>query len=473
MSGEARRTIEQVATSAALVVVGLGLAACTSQEAGEALPMPGATAVSEQPEPAAAPAPMTPPLLTQRLTNMPGEKSFSFDLSVYPTENPSVIARPNQYDYAPSVTVDAEGKLKMWFCGGGGTGAHGGDSIWYSENYSLQGDPGSWSPPLEVIRPSDNPAHLDYAHVCDPSVVRSGGYDYVFYTGAADWAPNGGSCNGSPTADGCDNRIFAARVAIDATADAASYEKLVNISECVEENCFAWQSSQKGQAEYPPVPVIRGPGEQTPVWRRTGTGAAGATTQQTRAYGIGQPSVVNANGHLRMWYTNITETIASENIAVKPVRDITEPFDAQDQDAFIENTLSNLGNEVNYDVAYSKELGRFVVTIAEEHPSEPTSPLSRPRVGVAQYTGTATTEFYPPIMSNSLSNNTSSTACNCYTGGETNTHNSGFLRDEYGHLALTPGPDGSQYNWVYYGTNRSDPSQFNINRSAFTLASHK
>lgn len=469
MSGEFK--IAERAIASATLVVALGLAACTSQEAGQASSDPYVTVSSEQPTPAGAPQPSIPPTLSEHLTTMPGERLFDLDLNVYPLENAGAIARPNQYDYAPSTMLTPDGTLKMWFCGGGGTGAHGGDSIWYSENHQ-QGNPASWTPPVEVIRPSDNPAYLDYAHACDPSVVRSGGYDYIFYTGATDWGPNGGSCAGMPTADGCDNRTFAARVPAGTDNNPQAYEKLTNTGECVEADCFDWKQFPKGQNEYPPVPVIRGPGEQHPVWRRSGTGTAGTTTQQTQAYGIGQPSVVNTDGHFRIWYTTITETVAAENIAVKPADDMEQALAAQDQNAFAENTLSNLGNEVNYDVAYSKTLGRYIVTIAEEHPDDPSSPLGRPRVSVAQYTGKMTTKFAPPIMSNSLSNNTSPDACNCYAGTETNTHNSGFLRDEYGQLAQAPGPGNELYYWIYYGTRRDQPAAFDIHRTAFTLTPH-
>lgn len=412
--------------------------------------------------------PATPPALSGQLSNMPGEQPFAFNLEAYPSENSVALARPNQYDYAPSVMATPDGKLKMWFCGGGGTGAHRGDSIWYSEN-SQQGDPASWSPPVEVVRPSDNPAYLDYAHACDPSVVRNGDYDYVFYTGATDWAPNGGSCNGSPTADGCNNLGFVARVPGTETANPASYQKPVNVGECMEPNCFDWRSFQRGLPEYPPVPVIRGPGEQAPVWRRAGTGNVGTTTQQTQAYGIGQPSAVNTDGHIRTWYTSITEAGAAENLVVKPADNMKDAFAAQDQQAYTQHIPSNLGNEVNYDVAFDPKTDHYLVTVAEER--EPGNPLGRPRIGVSQYTGEDTTNFVAPIMSNGLSVNTGPTAGNWAAGTETNTHNSGFLRDPYGYLTSLPGSDNVAYGRIYYGTNRSRMEAADIGWTAFRLVS--
>lgn len=362
----------------------------------------------------------------------------------------------------------------MWFCGGGGTGAHGGDSIWYSESHDF-GRWSSWSTPVEVVRPSNNNSYLDYSHACDPSVIRDGLYYYVLYTGAADWRPNGGSCIGSASADGCDNRIFAARVPVASTADRYSYSKLVNVGECALSSCFQWRSYWSGsRTEYPPVPGFRY--EVGPVWRRAGTGIVGYTSQQTRAYGIGQPSQLHVFAW-RTWFTSVTEDSASEKLWIRPYTDLGNAFAMQDQNSFQQRTTSNLGNEVNYEVAYVTDpsVNRYVVTVAEEYP-DPANPLGRPRVHAAQYPGFDTSQFNPPVMSNNLSNNVSPTACGCFVAGETAAHNSGFLRDEYGYLASMPGHSGGQpYYWVYYGNNRDkfDPGQLgsvNINRVPFTLS---
>jgi hypothetical protein len=188
--------------------------------------------------------------------------------------------------------------LRMWFCGGNGTGVTRGDSIWYSEsaNYGVSG---SWSSPIEVIRPSNNYSYLDYVHACDPSVVRHGDNYYIFYTGAPDWTPsNPKACDIPNTSEdesltnpkGCDNRIFVARVPVASPSASGAYQKLVNVGECVDAACFQWRPFWNGtQTEYPPVPVVRY--EIGSVWRKIGTGVTGYTTQQTPRYGIGQPAL--------------------------------------------------------------------------------------------------------------------------------------------------------------------------------------
>jgi hypothetical protein len=437
-------------------VLYLGGAACSSEQPGTAMPVTTEISSPGTSSPI-APTPKLPtPLLSQQLHNAAGEQPSALTLNSYDGDH-RAVGRPGDYDYAPSVVATADGAQKMWFCGGGGSGAHKGDSIWYSEN-KQHGDPVAWTQPTEVIRASNDSAYLDFAHACDPTVVRQGSDYYVFYTGAADWKKNGGACDGAPTADGCDNRIFAARVAVDKVTDPASYQKLVDDGECAEPSCFQWEPFWN-VVEKPPVPVIRY--EQNPVWRRASTGNSGTTTQQTRAYGIGQPSAVNTSGKIRMWHTDINGEPA-ENLAVKSVNELADAAALQSQTTY-ERQASNIGNEVNYDVAYSASIGRYIVTIAEQHQNG--DPLGRPRVEIANYGGEDTSAFKAPIMNNHLHE----PDCNCYAGQETGTHNAGFLRDEYGNLATAPGPNGTSLNYVFYGTNAADPAKYDIGRTAFSL----
>lgn len=454
----------------AVALASLALAACTSIEKGEpSLHSPApATSVAHAPSietSVTIPTPDAPPTNITFLTNAPGERPFKYEVDSYGGEDTVVAKKPGDYIYGPSAMKTADGKWRVWYCGGGGSGL--GDSIWYSEN-SEDGITSAWSPRIEAVKPSSNSSYLDSVHACDPSVVKIGRYYYVSYTGATDWGPNGGSCIGSPTADGCDNRIFLARVLESNVGNGREYEKLANIGDCALMECLDWSK------DAPPIPVIRS--EIDLVWRKAGTGTVGTTTQQTHAYGTGQPSVVIADGKIHVWSTLVTEKSASVNLAVKPTVVLGNPFAIQDQNSYIQKIVSNDGNEVNYKMAYvdkigNEQVGRYLAIISEEHPDDPTSRLSTPRIALAIQPGSDTSLMHAPIISNSLRNNTGP---NAYIGTRTNTHNSGVLRDENGHLVLAPGhKNGASYYWALPSTNRNNmPGSFII-REPFLLEPQK
>lgn len=403
------------------------------------------------------------------ITNVLGsENQFSLNLSSYDGEDGFAITRQNHYEYAPSVIKVNDSTVRMWFCGGGGTGVLGGDSIWYSQS-SDYGRWGTWSEPIEVLRPSNNYSYLDYAHACDPSVVVHDSFYYITYTGAPDWRNGGRTANEhvatqcpADNTTGCDNRIFAARVPLSSPGDKLSYQKLVNVGECISSACFQWQPFwSTSSTEYPPVPVIRY--EIGSVWRRFGTGASGYTSPQTGAYGIGQSSQVNI-GLFRVWFTSVTESSASEQLWTTDYQNIGSSYNLQLNSAYAK-TLSNEGNEVNYDIAFDESNNRYLVTIARQRSDE----LGRPCVHASQYTGSVTTTFAAPIISNNLWDQPT-----CFLAANTNAHNTGFLRDNYGNLAKMSGHAGGPlYSWVYYGTDidkiQTQGGLVNINRVPFTL----
>lgn len=403
------------------------------------------------------------------ITNVAGaEKPFSLFLASYDGEDGFAITRPDQYEYAPSVIKVDGSTARMWFCGGGGTGSLGGDSIWYSQNTNY-GRWGSWSAPVEVIRPSNNYSYLDYAHACDPSVIVHDSFYYVMYTGAPDWRNSGRGSNeqvslqcpaNNPT--GCDNRIFAARVPVSSPENKQNYQKLVNVGECVSSSCFQWQTFWPNNAtEYPPVPIIRN--EIGSVWRRYGTGQSGYTTPQTNQYGIGQPSQVNI-GALRVWFTNINSSNASEDLWTTDYQNIGSSYNLQANSSYLKKK-SNVGNDVNYDVAYDSGSSRYVATIARQRADS----FGRPCVHASQFTGYDTTNFTAPIISNNLWDQTT-----CFLAANSNAHNTGFMRDSYGSIAEMAGHSGGPlYNWVFYGTDidkiNTDGGKVNINRVPFSI----
>lgn len=401
------------------------------------------------------------------ISNAAGENAFSYVLKSHLGESGWVVKRPTHYEYAPSVMKvrGDNATVHMWFCGGGGSGASRGDSIWYTLSYSY-GQWGTWSEPVEVIRPSNRNDYLDYGHACDPSVIEYLGFYYIMYTGAPDWRSDpqyGPSYCAEGGSIGCDNRIFIARVPISQVSMPAAYQKLVNVGECSQAACYQWRSF--GNDYYPPVPIIRN--EIGSVWRRIRTGATGYTTPQTRYYGIGQPSQVTI-GALRIWHTRkLSSSGAKVHVWWRKDADIANPYKVQDYDTY-NKVVSNAGNDVNYDIAFDSVRNRYLATAVRERSS---NPPSRPCIHMAHVAG-----FSLPVASNHIISNNFMDQPGCFLNAEPDAHNDGFLRDQWGYLTTMQGhPGGPQYYWVYYSTNGStlcgaNCGQVDINRVPFTLS---
>lgn len=400
------------------------------------------------------------------ISNSDGENPFSYVLTSYLGESGWVVKRPTDYEYAPSV-IKVRGNnstVHMWFCGGGGSGTSGGDSIWYTHSDSY-GQWGTWTTPVEVIRPSNRNDYLDYAHACDPSVTRYGNYYYLMYTGAPDWRSSYGETyclEGGPI--GCDNRVFIARVPAAKLSKPSAYQKLVNVGECPQKSCYRWKYFWADF--YPPVPIVHN--EIGSVWRRIGTRETGYTTPQTRYYGIGQPSQVSIWA-LRIWFTRKLMSSGGEvHVWWRTDSDIANPYQVQDYSTY-SKTISNSGNDVNYDIAFDGARNHYVATAVRELS---TNPPSRPCVHMAHVAG-----FGLPVSSNHIISNNLLDQPGCFLEyAENDAHNAGFLRDQWGYLTTMEGhPGGTSYYWVYYGAKRSALNTANagaadINRLPFTLS---
>lgn len=160
------------------------------------------------------------------------------------------ILTRSDYDYAPSVMVEAD-KYKMYWCAKGVRG----DEIFYSQSRvgsSLWSKPVSVFAPAEKVRQhflANNPA-FDGLHVCDPSVVRVRDKYYLYYGGLSE-APG--------ASKKCQTKIGVAE----------SY------------NGIDWSRMNKGK------PIVL-PERACPK----------------NQYGVGQPSVVYKDGYFYMAYTD-------------------------------------------------------------------------------------------------------------------------------------------------------------------------
>jgi hypothetical protein len=413
--------------------------------------------------------------------NSENESAFGVAFQSCLGESGLVMSRGSTYSYAPSVISDpSAGETLMWFCSGT-TAGNGGDAIWFSQSGG-DGASGTWSAPVEVIRSSNSTGHNDYLdgwQVCDPSVVMADNYYYIAYTGSTNWTLHGRYSNWCPSSVGegnCDNRIFLARVPVGSQASQDSYEKLVDVGECASASCFQWQPFWQNGDLYPPVPIVRN--EIGQVWRQVGTGTTGTTTPQTTAYGIGQPSLENLGGDVRIFFTvvfNASDTTDAGNVCAgvdecvwqRPAADFTNAFAMQDYSSYYQRP-ADFGNDVNYDVAWDSGESRYVATIGKQTTEGPrimysettsldvTGPISAAASSCSGPTATgARSGGGSEIISCSLDCQASAVVPNT----ENYAHNSGLLRDEYGNLISAPGHvGGPDYYWVYYSDHINLPS---------------
>jgi hypothetical protein len=116
---------------------------------------------------------------------------------------------PRAYDYlyGPSLIINSNRSVDAWFSSPGGVVAGVNEMDWV--RYINASDPGNkntwiWKNEKIVLTPSGS-ASMDKTSVCDPSVVKFGGYYYITYTSTI-YSVTGGRCNqiftarsGSPT----------------------------------------------------------------------------------------------------------------------------------------------------------------------------------------------------------------------------------------------------------------------------------
>lgn len=430
-----------------------------------------------------------------RIWNSQGEASFGFAFQSCLGESGAVMSRGTTYSYAPSAIYNpSTGEILMWFCSGTTAGNHG-DGIWFSASNDY-GVGGTWSQPVEVIRSSNSTGHNDYLdgwQVCDPSVVMADNYYYIAYTGSTNWTVYGRYSSWCPSSVGegnCDNRIFLARVRVGSEAQPTSYEKLVDVGECAATSCFQWQPFWQNNDLYPPVPIVRN--EIGPVWRQAGTGTTGATTPQTTAYGIGQPSIMNLGGDARLFFTfafNPSDTTDTGNACAgidecvwqRPAADFTNAFAMQDYASYYQRP-ADIGNDVNYDVAWDATASRYVATIGKQINEGPRIMYSE--TTSLDVTGNATpsaSSCAGPTATQARSGGGSeiiSCSLDCQMAAvipntEGYAHNAGLLRDQYGNLISSPGhAGGAPYYWVYYSDHINLPSNnWNIVRIPWTRRS--
>jgi hypothetical protein len=213
------------------------------------------------------------------------------------------------YRYGPSIIREDDGTLDAWFSSPGGRGADG-EHQWDWIRHRASEDGGkTWGPETLVLKPT--PDSRDRQSVCDPGVIRFGGYYYLGVTSVED-------------PEGHGNEVFVAR----SESPIGPYKKW---------NGKGWGGS--------PVPLIPFDGPSN-VW------------------GAGEPSFVLKDDTLFIYYTLWSETDKGETIL--ETRVCTAPATGEDWPnrllhhgaAF--HRLTEEGYEDSADVKYLPDAGVFV-----------------------------------------------------------------------------------------------------------------
>jgi hypothetical protein len=203
------------------------------------------------------------------------------------------------YRYGPSIIINPDGSLDAWFASPGGRGPDGiGQWDWIRHKHSVGGGR-SWGPETVVLKPTEK--SKDRMSVCDPGVVRFGGWYYLGVT-AVDNPP------------GQRNEVFVAR----SKAPTGPFEK--------------WNGAGWGGA---PEPIVR-------------------FTTPAEAWGAGEPSFVVKDKTLFVYYTWwVTENpdgplLNQTRVAVAPADDPLWPGKLNYQGVAFDRVAGEDSSDVKY-----------------------------------------------------------------------------------------------------------------------------
>ena len=196
--------------------------------------------------------------------------------------------------YGPSYIYYGDGRVDAYFASGGDSGE------WDRITHRSSDDDGrTWSSEKIVVYPT--PGSMDHYSCCDPGAVYFNGYYYIGYTSTLN-------------DDGCCNNIFVAR------------------------------------SKNPDGPFEK--------WNGTGWGGAPAPLiyfEQSYGYwGIGEPSFVELNGTLYIYYTYSTPMKVYLMLATADARNGNWPAELQYHGALMERPTDSM------DIKYVEDWGKFI-----------------------------------------------------------------------------------------------------------------
>lgn len=228
-------------------------------------------------------------------------------------EGHDIFVPGNNYRYGPAFIRNADNSIDMWTCSPGANGQW--DYIRHSKSTN---DGGTFGNEQIVLQSTTTPGSPDYASVCDPGVVKFGGYYYMAYTGIALPPDPNNVLLDNP------NHVFVAR----STAAAGPFEK--------------WNGSGWGGT---PQPFITYGGNDD-------------------TYGLGEPSLVVKDSTLFIYYSEYTATTSKTLVATASTASGNWPGSVTLHGTAIDRTASGIGIGIDIhdstDHKWVPSLGKFV-----------------------------------------------------------------------------------------------------------------
>ena len=287
-------------------------------------------------------------------------------------ENPGydIWQMPNcsdlKYAYGGNYLYNEDGSVDFFYATTGDI-----KTYWDCIGYRHSPDGGkTWETPRLVLRPSGGGE--DTRSCCDPGVVYFNGYYYIGYT--------------STLGDGCTNNVYVAR-SKNATGP---YEK--------------WNGSGWGGVD--PAAIFH-------------------YDEHYSRFGIGEPSFIELNGTLYIYYNYWAETVEGMMVATADATDENWPLTIQNH-GLAYNQDGNVGTD-SVDVKYVEEWGKFIgITTCSRM-------KTGAYVGVLESSDGLRFEFVDAIREN------------IYEG----CHNAGFSSRPNGHIRLSEDADKLHITYGY------------------------
>lgn len=221
------------------------------------------------------------------------------------------------YRYGPSIMVYDDRRADAWFASPGALG----EADWFTYRHTEDGGK-TWTDEKVVLTPTAD--SMDLFSVCDPAVVKFGGYYYIGYTSTI-FVEGGGVCNNA----------FVAR----SKNPDGPFEK--------------WTGDGWGEQRTTTDGILKWMGKPAPIIYFDGDSAA---------WGEGEPSFVVLNDVLYIYYTKTSKRadgsrISQTLVATADATDENWPANIRQRGVAAER--SGGGND-SFDVVYSEEFGKFI-----------------------------------------------------------------------------------------------------------------
>lgn len=210
------------------------------------------------------------------------------------------------YRYGPSMIMNADGSIDAYFS------APGTNDEWDWITYRHSPDAGkTWTEEKSVLQPT--PDSKDFFSCCDPGIIKTGDYYYLAYT--------------STVVDGgVDNNVFVAR----SKNPDGPFEK--------------WNGNGWG-------------GKPEPIIEFTGN---------PERYGAGEPSMVELDGTLYLYYTWRDDGVNQTHVAVADATDENWPATLEIKGIAIRHTYNDYNAVDSADVKYIEDYGMFIAVVTCE-----------------------------------------------------------------------------------------------------------